>query len=43
MNVELPDKLDNKLESVVEDGYYSSKAEVIRTALRQFFQDGDWE
>jgi len=41
MNLELPDKLDEKVEEQVSEGYYTSKSEAIRTALRKMLEPED--
>jgi Arc/MetJ-type ribon-helix-helix transcriptional regulator len=35
INVSLPDKLKNKADSLVSDGYYASFSDIVRTALRE--------
>lgn len=37
--VEIPSKIDERLEEAIDEGYYSSKAEAIRNGLRLILQD----
>jgi Arc/MetJ-type ribon-helix-helix transcriptional regulator len=38
MQVELPEKLGEQVESLVRDGWFSSEEELVRTAIRDFLR-----
>jgi putative addiction module CopG family antidote len=39
VNISLPSQLKSQAETLVEDGYYASFSDLVRTALRKLIED----